>query len=739
MTSDLEYHLKIKQLLKSNPRGMTISALSKKLKINRNSVSKYLEILLSFGHVDRMEYGPSKVYFLSQRVPVSSLLNFSQEMVIILNKEKRIIQINDRFLRCLKERRESLLGQAITDVSIPLIRTLADLKILKESNMEKEEDTELNFLISGKKFYFKIKSLPTIFEDGGHGLTIIIENITQQKHYEQDLKQSEARYRAIVEDQSELICRRLSDGTITFVNGAFSRYFGKKPEELLGMKFHSLIPAAEQNQILEGNAADNRFLRNSTYEQRVVLENGAIQWLQWSDNKLYDKTGILNEIQSVGKDITLQKDREKEIIIKESVVASSNHAIAIIDIMGRVVFANRSFISMMGYEDEHEVIGEPLEKFVQRTGIQDNISQITAAMIHQGEWNGTETARKKDGKEFELEVYASMITEDKHFPRSMIALFNDGKSRSDIKRHISVIKNSDQSDKEGIAVIDPAGKIIYINGNLLDLTGYTEEREILGKSIAVLIDNESVRPTGFSDFMNNRTGRDGWSGEVSITQKDGSSLPTWLSAKRTSDAQGIPYSIQISFRDSSVQISDKMFLEEFPEKIREMIEFIPYPTFVIDPERRVFAWNRALELMTNVKRQDIIGTNNYAKAFSFYQGSRPILVDLLGLSAEEIAHKYPKVRQFGDGIFIEGFIPPYDGVNGAYLWGKASPLLDPNGNYIGAIESIQDISDWKKVQESFKRMRDEINVTFLEKIQQLRLILDRGDKEGSDSRDLVRS
>jgi len=729
MTADLEYHLKIKQLLKSNPRGMTISALSKKLKINRNSVSKYLEILLSFGQVDRMEYGPSKVYFLSQRVPVSSLLNFSQEMVIILNKEKRIIQINDRFLRCLKERRESLLGQAITDVSIPLIRTLADLKILKEPDMEKEAGTELNFLISGKKFYFKIKSHPTIFEDGGHGLTIIIENITQQKHYEQDLKQSEARYRAIVEDQSELICRRLPDSTITFVNGAFSRYFGKKPEELIGMKFHSIIPAAKHNWIRKGNAAENRFQHNGIYEQQITLENGAIQWLQWNDNQLYDKTGTLIEIQSVGKDITLLKDREKEIIIKESIIASSNHAIAITDIMGRVVFSNLSFISMMGYEDEHEVIGEPLEKFVQRTGIQDNISQITAAMIHPGEWSGIATARKKNGTEFELEVYASMITEGRHFPRNMIALFNDGNSRSDSKRHISTIKKySGQPGKEGIAVIDPAGKLLYISGDLLELTGYSEEREILGKSIAVLIGNESIIPTSFSDFMNNRTDGDSWSGEAGILRQDGYSLLSWLSAKRMGDAKGVPCSIQISFRVGSFQISNKMVFEEFPKKIRELIEFIPYPTFVINPERGVIAWNRALELMTNVKRQDVIGTNNYAKAFTFYHGSRPVLVDLLSLPAEKVTQQYPEVRRYGDSIFLEGFVPRNGGEHGAYFWGKASPLFDLNGSYIGAIESIQDISDWKKMQESFTQMRDEIDGIFCEKIQQLNHSLDQSER-----------
>jgi hypothetical protein len=100
---------------------------------------------------------------------------------------------------------------------------------------------------------------------------------------------------------------------------------------------------------------------------------------------------------------------------------------------------------------------------------------------------------------------------------------------------------------------------------------------------------------------------------------------------------------------------------------------------------------------------------------------------MLGLPAEEVARQYPEVRRYGDSIFMEGVIPVSDGVHEAYLWGKASPLLDPDGNIIGAIESVQDISDWKKMQGSLKRMQDEINSTFFEKIQQLRKNLDFSD------------
>jgi predicted transcriptional regulator len=66
----------IKQMLKWHPRGMTISNLTTKMKLNRNLVAKYLDMLLISGQVEMMTVGVAKVFFLSQRVPVSAMLEF---------------------------------------------------------------------------------------------------------------------------------------------------------------------------------------------------------------------------------------------------------------------------------------------------------------------------------------------------------------------------------------------------------------------------------------------------------------------------------------------------------------------------------------------------------------------------------------------------------------------------------------------------------------------------------------
>ncbi len=88
--------------------------------------------------------------------------------------------------------------------------------------------------MKGKKHYYKLKQLQTAFEDGSQGITLIIEDITAQVTYQKMLELNEAKYRGIVEDQTEFITRFLPDGTLVFVNDAYARYLGKEKEELLG-------------------------------------------------------------------------------------------------------------------------------------------------------------------------------------------------------------------------------------------------------------------------------------------------------------------------------------------------------------------------------------------------------------------------------------------------------------------------------------------------------------------------
>jgi PAS domain S-box-containing protein len=135
-----------------------------------------------------------------------------------------------------------------------------------------------------------------------------------------------------------------------------------------------------------------------------------------------------------------------------------------------------------------------------------------------------------------------------------------------------------------------------------------------------------------------------------------------------------------------------------------IIEFLPDATFVIDLEGKVIAWNSAMELLTSIPRNDMLGKANYEYALPFYKERRPMLANLIFMPEAEIDQKYDKVERVGDALVVELFIEDFQ-PGGVYLWAKASPLYDSQGEIVGAIETIRDITNQKRAEEEILRSR----------------------------------
>jgi len=137
-------------------------------------------------------------------------------------------------------------------------------------------------------------------------------SIQEQNRAKEALLVSEARYHAIVEDQTDLICRYRPDGRLSFVNGAYLLYFGKKQEEVMGRQFIPHIPEPDISMILEqirGITLDKPIVN---FEHRVIMSDGKVCWQSWVHRGIYSPEGNLIEYQAVGRDITERKQMEEE-------------------------------------------------------------------------------------------------------------------------------------------------------------------------------------------------------------------------------------------------------------------------------------------------------------------------------------------------------------------------------------------------------------------------------------------
>jgi PAS domain S-box-containing protein len=118
------------------------------------------------------------------------------------------------------------------------------------------------------------------------------------------LQASEARYRFLVDNQSELIYRWRPDGIITFVNEAYCRYFSSTPEQLIGQNFMAFIPQEDHAVVKAHVGALNTQHSVDTHERRIIALNGEIRWQRWTDHAIFNEQGGIIEIQSIGSDIT---------------------------------------------------------------------------------------------------------------------------------------------------------------------------------------------------------------------------------------------------------------------------------------------------------------------------------------------------------------------------------------------------------------------------------------------------
>ncbi|MGA7932005.1 MAG: PAS domain S-box protein [Kovacikia sp.] len=135
----------------------------------------------------------------------------------------------------------------------------------------------------------------------------------ERKQAAEALRRSESRYRAVVEDQTDMICRYLADYTLTFVNDAYCRTHGKPREELLGQSFLPLISEHERERIRSYIAALNLENPVVTYDETFLAEDGDQQWWQWTNRMLFDEQGQFVEFQATGRDVTEQRRAEVQI------------------------------------------------------------------------------------------------------------------------------------------------------------------------------------------------------------------------------------------------------------------------------------------------------------------------------------------------------------------------------------------------------------------------------------------
>lgn len=484
MSSFPEELPKILDILKANPKGMSVSDIAQELGANRNTVSRYLDMLLISGEVEMKTYGKAKVFYLSQRVPISALLNFSSDMVIVLDQDLRVVQANTPLCEFVGAGRDEILNSTLRDSPLVMFDHPVIIEKIRDAMAGREIVENLRFLRVDEELFFRFKIISTVFNDGSPGVTLILEDITEQQAAEEALRKSESTYRTLVEEINDVIWNIDEEDRFTFVSPRVKEVLGYSPDEMLGQPIHAFMDASEKEQGQQLFVPGEPEAGESAYTEYAMRhKEGRLVPMETSWRPILDEIGDSAGFRLVSRDITERKEAMVRVRQWKSFLHSIVQNIPAVVLVreareGRYVFVNRAAETLFGVTREG-VSGKRGEEI---------FPPSLAAALEAGDDEVAASASPVEIAERELELPANG---PKTFHLRKIPIFHsDGSIKyvltiaEDItgrkQAEEKILEERDRAesylDSAGvmIAVVDAGGRISRMNRKGCAILGYGE-------------------------------------------------------------------------------------------------------------------------------------------------------------------------------------------------------------------------------------------------------------------------
>jgi len=401
----------------------------------------------------------------------------------------------------LEELREMPLEKHLTPASVKI----AFGTIEKQMTPERLSDPSLSISVTldlefyrkdGSTFWSEI-TITLIRDANGRpeGLLGVGRDITERREAERIIRESERKYRELVENIADIVYVTDDRGVLIFVNGAAERFFGYTREESVGHNVSEfLVPtsyesaAAVFKKQLAGEDA-------GTFELDFYNKNGDIRTLETREKLVWEGRRVV-EVHGIGRDITEKKLAREALRESEeryrNLLELAPVGIAV-QAEGKVVFTNTAGARLIGAQSSEEVTGKDIREIIHPDQFEDSRERIRRMMAGEpGMYPSENTYVKLDGSPVPVDVIAAPVTYRGKPAVQIIA--TDISKRREAER---AIRESEERYRELVESIDDllyitdgAGKIVYLNSALERLTGYTRD-ELIGNNYMDLVAPES--------------------------------------------------------------------------------------------------------------------------------------------------------------------------------------------------------------------------------------------------------
>ncbi|NLV15598.1 MAG: PAS domain S-box protein [Syntrophomonadaceae bacterium] len=349
----------------------------------------------------------------------------------------------------------------------------------------KKDGTPLYLQVTGSHIIYRGR--PAV-----HGNVL---DITQQKAMEQALRNSEAKFRAIVEDQTELVSRFRPDGIHTYVNEAFCRYFGIHQADIIGHNLWTAAPEENRKPFYYLVASLNQEKPTGEVQHFVPDSNGNPRWLLWTVRAIFDENGAPVEYQAVGRDITekrqadearieSEKNLKRQVEYLNTLIENLNELFYTYDCDGNITFINRKSLTVLDYQP-HEILGANVVDFVPEI-YRDTVRRGIRRIITKGQSMSFECpVIRRDRSQRWLRLNTAPILHEGKIQGAMV-LAEDITQRKQTEYALASEKEwlavTLRSIADGVITTDTDGNINLVNDAAEILTGWTQ-CEVAGKPL----------------------------------------------------------------------------------------------------------------------------------------------------------------------------------------------------------------------------------------------------------------
>jgi len=492
-----------------------------------------------------------------------------------------------------------------------------------------------------------------------------------------------------------------------FASEAYCRSHGRSRKEIIGNSVASIWGEEDFSKFAK-RYLDQCFVGNVVhYENWLEFPGMGLRCYRVTYSPYFNEYGQVTHAVVASLDITDAK-KEQEALEKSeaqfrTILKSMHYGVYTFDTEGRFTYVNDVVAKRSGYPREWHLektlfdLVRPEERGAVRKNFE---AAVRGEYVPPYEF----AYFKPDGDIVWVHISTTAIREGGHIVGVLGLLLDVTKRRKSeeaLKESEEKYRTLFENSRDAIFITSHEGTSVDANRSFLDLFGYTKEEARELKAVDTFVNPEDldtylkvIKENGFAkDF------------DVKLKRKDGTVMDCLVTGTTQRRPDGTIIGYQGIVRDETVKKRVEAALKDSEQKLKNILYGSPIPQFVIDRNHRVTQWNRALEILSGIKAEDVMGTSQHWKAF--YSSERPCIADLLvdealGQMADWYGGKFSR-SHFIDGAYKASDFFQAMGSNGKWLYFTAAVIRDSKNNIVGALETLEDITQQKIAEQALRR------------------------------------